>query len=63
MEQVIAQVISSTTDLSAGVEDHMYWDNLSVDASPVPEPTTLLLWGTSLLGIAGLRRWRRRSQD
>lgn len=29
------------------------------DLSPVPEPTTLLLWATTVAGL-GLRRWRQR---
>jgi hypothetical protein len=31
------------------------------DLEPVPEPTTLLLWGSSLTGL-GLARWRWRKQ-
>jgi len=29
-------------------------------AAPVPEPTTLLMLGTGMLGVAGTRRWRQR---
>ena len=29
--------------------------------APVPEPTTLLLWGTTAAGLGVLKRWRRRS--
>ncbi|MBI2524689.1 MAG: PEP-CTERM sorting domain-containing protein [Candidatus Rokubacteria bacterium] len=29
-------------------------------AAPVPEPTTLLLWGTTAVGLAAVRRWRNR---
>lgn len=28
--------------------------------SAVPEPTTLLLWGTTAVGLAAVRRWRKR---
>ncbi len=33
------------------------------DISEVPEPTTLLLWGTSMAGLALATRWRRRRQN
>jgi hypothetical protein len=29
-------------------------------AAPVPEPTTLLMLGSGVLGVAGARRWRQR---
>jgi hypothetical protein len=32
--------------------------SVTYDLSPVPEPTTLLLWGTTMAGL-GLARWRR----
>ena len=31
--------------------------------SPVPEPTTLLLWGTTMAGLGLAARWRRRRQS
>jgi hypothetical protein len=37
-------------------------DNLSIAPSAVPEPTTLLLLGTTMAGL-GLARWRRRRQS
>jgi hypothetical protein len=32
-------------------------------AEPVPEPTTMLLSGTGLLGLAGIRRKSKRGKD
>ena len=33
------------------------------DFSPVPEPATLLLWGTTMVGLGLTARWRRRRQS
>ncbi len=64
-------LIQAEAALIAGIENEMTYLNIHTmnnpggeirgQLEPVPEPTTLLLWGTTLAGL-GLVGWRRRSQ-
>jgi hypothetical protein len=56
---------SSTTPLQfAFLNDpgYFYLDEIYVGAGAVPEPTTLLLWGTTVAGLALARRCKRRQR-
>ncbi len=63
--------------LIAGIENGMTYLNIHTSANPggeirdqlgpvpaaVPEPTTLLLFGTTMTGLGLAARWRRRRQS
>ena len=40
----------------SGVESNNLWDNILVDESPVPEPSTLMLLATGILGLLACNR-------
>ena len=44
--------------------DAWQWDSMTFDLQPIPEPATLLLWGTGAAGL-GVARWlkRRRAHE
>lgn len=36
--------------------------NVQVEATPTPEARTFLLWGTTAVGLAAVRRWRKKAR-
>jgi hypothetical protein len=54
-------VLGASGSISAakGGQDNFYLINKTVTPPPVPEPTTLLLFGLGLVGLAGIRRMRQ----
>ena len=60
-----ADIKSLLLDTTFGAVQNEGFDELWVASDPpdaVPEPATLLLWGTTMAGL-GLARWKRRSQQ
>ena len=66
-------LLQAEAALIAGIENEMTYLNIHTgnfpggeirgQLEPVPEPTTLLLWGSTMVGLGLATRWRRREQN
>lgn len=54
-----AYVKPKVTVHTGAVAQSVYLDNMSMDQNPIPEPTSILLLGSGLMGLFGISRKRK----